>query len=120
MKNQIELLLVFITSIAMFSCNNKQTETINTTEELLSGYFETVGGYENIKAIETKIIENIDVGEIIRIAMLVIAPARRQASRFIVAEAANRLFCSAFFSSLQVRFLIAEAANRLSRGAFFS
>lgn len=58
MKNEIRLLVIFLASIAMFSCQDKQKKTtINTTDELLTAYFQSIGGYDNIKAIDTKIID---------------------------------------------------------------
>ena len=58
MKNQFRVFIFLPIVILIVSCQDKPKITsIDTIEELLSAYYETVGGYDNIKAIESKIVD---------------------------------------------------------------
>jgi hypothetical protein len=56
-NNKTILLLTMVLAIATACTNNQNDKHPKNAEELLTRYFESVGGYKNIKAIETKIVD---------------------------------------------------------------
>ena len=58
MKLTIPQYTYLLITLLVVSCQDKQeAEVISSTNKLLTAYYKTVGGYNNIKAIETKIID---------------------------------------------------------------